>query len=402
MPWRINPTTGERVWVADNDQNTIAATIDPNETSLAPPTMAPTTPSAAVPRPATPAPTPAPETPLMGGGMNPLRGIIAAFDNNDVGADAGQIAGATRPPLDFGEPELPESYQQYFDSMEGLISGLGANSTPPPAPQLPAAPTYEADPGLGRLAEHAETRNTQVSALLEDLRGDLEAEDPQARNRWMRMGEWLSMVAADGRLENAGAIMSDILTRDRAMSRELRREALALTLQGYQFEDAMVQAQANLLTGQHQAAQQTEEASYNRDVAQTGIDTQYEMAGWEASQRSSQATANLMAQLFGETREAQSGAREEHRGAIAGFLDNPDYGEQAAQALIPEGIPEETGGVLARSLARDAELRQLAVRAGIDRNDLRDLGRQLRRLDPNITDEEINRVAVMLRSQSAE
>jgi hypothetical protein len=168
------------------------------------------------------------------------------------------------------------------------------------------------------------------------MRSDIQDRDPEARSKWARFGEFLSAVGASGDLSQAGVIMSQILARDRGMADELRREMHQLTLAGFQAEDALQQAQVNLLSGQHQAGERTQEAAFSRGIADVERRDQYDFNTWEAGNQAAARQSQVGLALAEATRNAAGNARERFEQNATALAGVPTTSGQANRALAAE------------------------------------------------------------------
>lgn len=373
---RYDLHTGEPVQGDDTDPRFIAGTIlDPNLSIMrqmqANPGIATvpahnsTTPQGAPAARAAPASPPVPwyQRPVIGFGSNDALVNLPPFNPtfDAHGIHFGPAAPAAPrtppapppPPLNLGPPAISPSDQQNIEAIHGLADTVGPG-TPPATPQLPPAPTYTADPGLELAATHAQDRSKQVAGLIGDLQAQLKQDSPDARGRWVRLGEFLSAVAANGHLEQAGAIMSGIMARDREMRRELRQESTRLTLQGFSVDDAAVQAQANLLSGQHAAAEHTTEAGYQRGVSQTGLEQQHQGMVFDAQARTADARTRVAEAEIQARADANVRAEARQHAGLTALSGDPTYGAEASTGLAAEAFPgnERAQGALSGVLGR--------------------------------------------------
>lgn len=253
---------------------------------------------------------------------------------SSVGADVGQYA-VNNPaqPLTFGSGILPED-QAYIDAITQALSGLGGGSTVQ-APQLPEIPTqmFEADPGLQTMADHAGRRQTQIDDLISTLRADSQSTLDRNTNKWVTLGRWLSDWSSTGDWAQAGAAMTRVLAQNEDMRRELRDETLQYIQMGWSAEDAVVQAQAALLSGQAQARRELAAAQYNRGTAQTQLDFNAQVANSESASRGASTRANAALAIAEALRGAQGRARESRSTAAQALAGDPRYSNQAFGVL---------------------------------------------------------------------
>ena len=340
--WVTDPRTGETVW----DEEAQPGGFNAPGAGQRPPSSDPGV--GAFSMPAAPAPAPAAPQPIgpldfsfgmrnAATGQAPYGGAnsapAAVSPQAAPGTVAGDDAGRVNPHINFGSPTTIRSEDQnYLDAIQGIMGNIGTTPMPGPS-EMPAPPTFTADPALAAAATQAEGRNARVQEMLGTMREDLLQYDPQARNRWQRFGEFLGQWAASGRIENAGAIMSELLTRDREMARELQRETYRLTLMGLDSEAAMQQAQNNLLSGQHQAAQQTQTTAYEHGVADTQRQDQFALGAFETEERRNAQRNELGLALAEGTRNAESAGRDRWEGVVSQLLQSPTMQGQASNAL---------------------------------------------------------------------
>lgn len=366
------------------------------------------------PPPATPTPAPAANT---GGWMgdvaraanetNPLMAGLEMFlpGNREgvgsiIGDDVGRSA-AAQAPLDFGHATPDSIDQQWLSDLTSIFAGIGGG-TLPTAPTLPDAPTYSADPGLQSRADSARDRQTRISGLFDQQYSDLKADDPQNRNRWSRFGEYLSSLAADGNLANAGVLMSDLMQDERDYGQMMNETRLDGQLRGEEFDLVADEADAGVLSGAHNASERTTEARYGRDTNQTQLMANYALAAYEAQQRQAGEAARLATTLADAQHEISGRARDEWRGAVGMFGNVPRYAGQAAEALVPESIGDpRTRSALADGLIQQQAATGLQVYIQAHSQDVRGLTQFLRQFDPSITEEIVRRsdpMAVFLRA----
>lgn len=307
-----------------------------------------------------------------------------------------QAAAPAEPePLDLTFPQSTPGGEEYAQEIEGIIASLGDNAR---GPEFPPFPTQTADPGLQALVERASARDARVQELVSERLARLESRNPEARNRWARVGEWLSAWAASGDAAAGGAIMSQMLARDREMAQELEDEALRWEMFGLDSGDALAAAQASLLSGQHAAQMATLIGQHRQDVQSATL-------GFESGQNAQQLQATLAASLAQALLEDRARAEERYGGVLERLLPGR-YGQEAGVALARNaGAGEDVAAVFGEELARDQRLAQIAARlsgAYARRGDARRLAREARRIDPSLTDEDIQRLIVMLSAQPAQ
>lgn len=258
----------------------------------------------------------------------------------NIGAAAGRHGANLPQPLDLsGVSILPED-QALIDALTQIQAGIGANVTPPTAPQLPTPPAVEVNPGLEVLANHQQNRSAQVEDLISELRGDIDSRRSAAENKWATLGRWLSDWSATGDLTQAGAAMTRTLQNNQDMRDQLRQETILLTQMGWSQQDALIQAQANLLAGQSAARQATADRVYERDVQQADITAQYENSGYQARTRAAAAQADIAARIAEITRDATGRAREGRNAGLSALTEVPEYSQSAWAALVPDSITD--------------------------------------------------------------
>jgi hypothetical protein len=271
-----------------------------------------------------------------------------------TGSVIGGIVGSLPPPpqLELNDGLLAAD-QDLLDALRGIQASIGGTGDLPPARQLPDAPVSQVDPGLETLLEHMRTRQGQTDALIGDLRADLARRQGDIDNKWKTLGRWLSAWAASGDAAAGGIAMSQVLAENEDMRTALRNETLQLTQLGWSAEDAVIQAQANLLSGQHQARERTADRQYERDVAQIGIENQRDLSLAEIRSRTANSQANMAVQIAQLQREAEDRAQSSRNQALSALTSVPEYSNQAWAGLVPEQIRgTEAGTALATQLAQ--------------------------------------------------
>lgn len=246
-----------------------------------------------------------------------------------AGAAAGRAGANPPPPLNFGSGTLPED-QALIDALTGLQTALGTSPTIT-APQLPEVPAamFEADPGLQTLVDHATRRQGQVDQLIAELRSGREGDVNRTTNKWVTLGRWLSDWSATGDATQGGAAMARVLRENNDMREDLRRETLAYIQMGMTAEDAVVQAQAALLSGQAQARRELAAAQYGRSTQQVGLDFQASQANAEAAGRGATARANAAVTIAEAQRDIAARSREQRNRTAEIFSQDPRYSRQA-------------------------------------------------------------------------
>lgn len=307
-----------------------------------------------------------------------------------------QAAPSAPPAIDFSNTgELPAPVREYLDFIQGMSSRTGAGGLPDPTP-VAAPPPVTADPGLATIETAANARRDQMAQILEQERQAIAAEDPTLRNRWQRLGEFLGQLGASGDASQAGAIMSEILSRDRNMARDLRRETIRLTMMGFGYEDAATQALASRLGGEHQAAQATADRQYQHSVGQAERQDRRDIAQYEASQRGAAQAQQVQLAAAEALLNAGMANLDQHRQAVSGFArsGDPNIRAQAFGALAPESLGPEAQGAWAQQQER--QMSEMGLRAFVALNaaNPREVARVLRQFDPAINQRYIERVGV--------
>lgn len=363
----------------------------------------------------TPAPTPADPAPMSLGPLNDLGVPVQHQPRYNANPNPGAAAGATagrhganiqaRAPLNVEASMLPED-QQLIDTLTELLGNIGAGNAMPPAPTLPTPPAVEVNPGFQVMADHANRRSSQVDQMIAQMRGENDARLNRAQNKWVIVGRWLSDWSATGDATQAGAAMSRVLSANEDMRQELQRETLLLTQMGWDAQDAVAQAQANLLAGQTAAAQATADRGYDRDVRQTDIESRHAIAGAENAARTTAAQADLTARIAEITHGASSRAREGRREGLAALTEIPGYSRSAWEGLAPESIQDPAarsavGGHMAQQQQAAGLLAYIATNQGSGN---RQALQFLRQWDPSLTQRDLDNTpppALMMRLRRA-
>lgn len=322
------------------------------------------------------APVEAPDTPMPNGGPGAA-----------IGAMVGQYQ-----PLEFNEPDLFPEDQQAIETLSSIQTGMEGST-----PTLPTR-TYTPDPGLAALVDIARQRDERLSPIIERLIAQVEGRQSEhaGRSNMRQFGEWLGRLAASRDLSQGGTILQDMRSRTDDLENQWSAEILRLTEMGYSLDEAVARAQAGVASGEHQARERTSEAGYEQAVTERQLT--------DPDRRASTQLAIALAQL---QQEAGNRAREAQEAGLGTVAQIPGFETPAYTELGRRTFPdnERLAGVFGSGLASEQRLRNLAARvAGPygDRQNLRELARSLRRLQPGITDQEINRVAQILSSAPAE
>lgn len=254
--------------------------------------------------------------------------------NNPGGATPQAPAATTTPatPLDLNAI-LPED-QEWIDQLTQLYAGVGQGS-PIVAPRLPQ-PTeamFTPDPGNQVAFDHATRRQGQVDELLEELRAGREEEVNRRTSKWATFGRWLGEVSAVDDLSQGGRLMTQVLAENDDMRRDLRDETLQLIQMGWSAEDAVVQAQAQLLSGQAESQRALATAQFGRDTSQTGLDFQASIAEGQRTSQGAGQRLNAGVAIAEATREARRATREREDRVLGLLSENPQYSDQAFGAM---------------------------------------------------------------------
>lgn len=286
----------------------------------------------------------------------------------------------TIPELSFGSELLPED-QALLDALRSLGTTITAPELPPVPPEM-----FEVDPGLDRLVTHAQNRQTQINDLIDSLRSEREDEVGRATNKWVTLGRWLSDWASTGDWGQSGAAMTRALQQNQDMRDELRRETLQYIQMGWSAEDAVIQAQVALLSGQADARRQQAAAGYQRDTAQTQLD----FSAQTANAQNSRGVALAIAEA---TRDAMGRAREARTQAAQALTGSPQYsrqafGEIARNVTSDPGTRDALTGVMEEQQLNSALMGIVAQYAGSQDSAARRQGLQiLRQWDPTLNED---------------
>lgn len=279
-------------------------------------------------------------------------------------------------PLDFsGLGQSPEN-QEYIRTLRAFESDGGPG-------EYPEAPRFEADPAAEHLAKRAAARDDQMQQLLDEMRADAKERDPARRTGLQRFGEFLSALAASGRLEEAGMIWNEIDARYRQEGRDLRNEMRQITMAGFESEDRRDAAQAQFLSAEHGARERTTMAGFQRDVG-----------AYQAGESARQRQLSIRMALAEAVRNAGIQDRERQEQILGALIQDPNVSNQAADALAQSyGAEGPTAGLLSQSLVtreRAAGLMDRIMRANLGTPQGRtELAQYLRAWDPTITAQDL-------------
>lgn len=294
-----------------------------------------------------------------------------------------------------GQPSTPEPLPTDQPVLDLLRSIQQSVSTPV---QYPRAPTYTPDPANAELVEMARNRQQRMDPLIQRLIKDVEDQRTRHGNRSNihQFGEWLSNVAASGDASQAGVILQGMRDRTADRNRDWSAEIVRLTEAGYGLEEAIARAQAGVTSATHGASERTMEARFGRDVNQAEAGRDAQLSG-----------ANVGVQLAQILQQSLAAQEQRQLEALAQMSNDPVLSVGASRQLGAESLPgnPRMGRTFGQSIARQQRLRDLATRVTGPyqrRSDLRNLGRDLRRIDPNVTDDEVNQIAQMLSSAPAQ
>jgi len=355
--WVTDPETGRLVW----DEN---AQIGQGQAGYAP-SGASSSPTISAFQPEPPASTPAvPGVRDPGGPTAPAPG----GPGTTVGGD-----------YNWGGPEIDLSGvgrngpgQAYLEAFNAASGGSGA--------AFPDAPTFTADPAAAAMADRAAKRDAQMQVLFDEMRGDVKERDPSRRTGLQRFGEFLSALAASGRLEDAGMIWNEMDQRYRQEGADLRNEMRQISLASFDSEDNRAQAQAGLLSAEHQAGERTTAAGYQRDIG--AFQAEESRADRTARTAIARAEAGYTIARDEEARRQQ---------ALGLLLGVPGVGAQAGRELA-SGLGfqnDAAGSAVAESLAMPMLAQGLLTRIeSVDLSNGRargELADYLKQWDPTIT-----------------
>ena len=163
------------------------------------------------------------------------------------------IPQALQPMLSLPGPQMSPDYQAVIDR------GIGGGSV--------HGVQYEADPAYQQMADRAVARDAQMQKLLQGAEDRAREGDPRNQHWMARLGEFLSQAAVNPNgLAGLGQVAQGISQRDRDLTNQIEDRVLALQMQGMSSQDAVAQAQAEVLHSQHDATQRTRESQFQADV----------------------------------------------------------------------------------------------------------------------------------------
>jgi hypothetical protein len=270
----------------------------------------------------------------------------------------------------------PEA-EQYLEALRRAAGGGGGGA-------FPESPTFTADPAAAELADRASKRDAQMQVLFNEMRGDVKERDPSRRTGLQRFGEFLSALAASGRLEDAGMIWNEMDQRYRQEGADLRNEMRQITLAGFDSEDRAATARAAQSSAEHGARERTATVGYQGDVAE-----------WQARESAADRAARLQISIAEAQFQIGREQREEQRQVLGSLLNIPGLSDQAAQGIARSmGFENDTGSnLVSDSLVMPARARGLQARimsadlsTGAGR---RDMAEYLRQFDPTIRPQDL-------------
>lgn len=254
----------------------------------------------------------------------------------DPGTVAGNDVGGYNPWTDLSGVGRNGPGQAYLRAFDAATGGSGA--------AFPDAPTFTADPAAGEMAKRAAQRDVQMQALLDEMRSDVKERDPARRTGLQRFGEFLSALAASGRLEDAGMIWNQLDQQYRQEGRDLRNEMRQITMAGFESEDRRAMAQAGLSSAEHGARERTTAAGYQRNLGA------FE-AGERRADRASR-TAIARAEAAYTVAQDEEQRRQQALGLLIGV---PGVSDQAGRELASGlGFQEDAAG---SAIAEDLTIR---------------------------------------------
>lgn len=299
------------------------------------------------------------------------------------------------PPLDFGG-SISSNDQAMIDRLQAFSETYGDGASLPAPTPMPEPPAVTPDPAAAYMREYMTGRRDEVNALLAQYREELMSDDPRRDHWMMRLGEYISALAADGDLANAGAILAEITARDEAMSRELRQRDIELTLRGMGFEDDAAAALAGEMSARHAAETATADRRYNWQAGEIERGDAYARDNANFQARNAESRLRLEMMLAEAQAEAEARGREALLNRATPFLTDPEYADDAARALAEaQGIedPDMQSTVSANHVeslaARGLYNRIQELGATGEFEDPEALAAYLRQWDPTITGEEV-------------
>lgn len=295
-------------------------------------------------------------------------------ESSGRGETLGRDVGNFRPPpaIDFSGLGRSRENEEYIQTLQGFANSAGPG-------EYPEAPRFEADPAAEHLAKRAAQRDVQMQQLLDEMRADAKERDPARRTGLQRFGEFLSALAASGRLEEAGMIWNEIDARYRQEGRDLRNEMRQITMAGFESEDRRDAAQAQLLSAGHAARERTTMAGFQRDVG-----------AYQAGESARQRQLSIGMALAEAVRNAGIQDRERQEQILGALVENPSVSNQAADALAQSyGAEGPAGSLVSEGLVgrvRAAGLLDRIMRTDFGNSrDRTELALYLRAWDPTIT-----------------
>lgn len=313
-----------------------------------------------------------------------------------VGADVGNY----QPIFGNEDPNALPQLSAVEQAIVDAYSRVGQQAQPAPRPEAP--PPVEPDPSLAILREAAVRRQERFDPIIQQMIEEVRARQGERESlpAWRRnlgdFGQWLGRLASTHDLAQGGRVLYDMREERRQREQGWMNDILRLTEAGYSLQDAITQADAAVASGAHQASQATANRGYEH--AMNVADRADASMGLRAQLGLGQAEALQSALSAAEGRNQQAiealGQIEGYEGVAAG---------QQAQRLAPNN--EALQRALSGGIARQARLLRVAQRlAGpyANRGDFRDLARQARRIDPSLTDQDIQTLAQILSAAPAQ
>lgn len=309
-----------------------------------------------------------------------------AESGTSSGSTLGAIAGNAQPLFD---PNAPLVLQPEDQVMAEVFAAIRDRIQPSERPEPPAV---TADPAIAAQVAIAEGRRDRLAPHIQEQIDNIiaERERHEGRSNMQQFGEWLGRWAASGDPGYGGAALTDMRERTAARRREWTNDIIRLQEAGYSLEEAVAQASAGVASAEHEASQTTADRGYQAALGRAD-------AQEEARAREVQA---LLAEAENR-RESVARALERDQAALAALLNVPGHENEASAAMAQRAFPgnARASAALSQGLAEERRLATIAQRlAGPygNRDDFRDLRTAARRIDRNLTDEQINRIAQML------